>query len=87
MTLHPIPLNILIYEENYIFFFISAWGCRELAYTVQSWYAQSGYIKKCIGFYDMHSNNLLLLFCYFVFPSVCLLFVMLLTYYLFLYFY
>ncbi len=24
MTLHPIPLNFLIYEENFIFFFISA---------------------------------------------------------------
>jgi hypothetical protein len=23
MTLHPIPLNFLIYEENFIFFFIS----------------------------------------------------------------
>jgi hypothetical protein len=23
MTLHPIPLNFLIYEENIIFFFIS----------------------------------------------------------------
>jgi hypothetical protein len=26
MTLHPIPLNFLIYEENIIFFFISAHG-------------------------------------------------------------
>jgi hypothetical protein len=24
MTLHPIPLNFLIYEENFLFFFISA---------------------------------------------------------------
>jgi hypothetical protein len=24
MTLHPIPLNFLIYGENFIFFFISA---------------------------------------------------------------
>ncbi len=24
MTLHPIPLNFLIYEENFILFFISA---------------------------------------------------------------
>jgi hypothetical protein len=23
MTLHPIPLNFLIYEENFLFFFIS----------------------------------------------------------------
>jgi hypothetical protein len=23
MTLHPIPLNFLIYEENFIYFFIS----------------------------------------------------------------
>jgi hypothetical protein len=23
LTLHPIPLNFLIYEENFIFFFIS----------------------------------------------------------------
>jgi hypothetical protein len=26
MTLHPIPLNFLIYEETIIFFFISAHG-------------------------------------------------------------
>ncbi len=24
MTMHPIPLNFLIYEENFILFFISA---------------------------------------------------------------
>jgi hypothetical protein len=24
MTLHPIPLNFLIYEKNYLFYFISA---------------------------------------------------------------
>jgi hypothetical protein len=23
MTLHPIPLNFLIYEENFLFFFVS----------------------------------------------------------------
>jgi hypothetical protein len=26
MTLHPIPLNFLIYEENFLFFFISVVG-------------------------------------------------------------
>jgi hypothetical protein len=26
MTLHPIPLNFLIYEENFVFFFISVIG-------------------------------------------------------------
>jgi hypothetical protein len=29
ITLHPIPLNFLIYEENFIFFCISAEGLSE----------------------------------------------------------
>jgi hypothetical protein len=29
MTLHPIPLNFLIYEENFLFFFISVGTRRQ----------------------------------------------------------
>jgi hypothetical protein len=29
MTLHPIPLNFLIYEENFLFFFISARSSKD----------------------------------------------------------
>jgi hypothetical protein len=30
MTLHPIPLNFLIYEENFLFFFISVHFFRQI---------------------------------------------------------
>ncbi len=33
MTLHPIPLNFLIYEENFIFFFISVAGTHKINKT------------------------------------------------------
>jgi hypothetical protein len=63
MTLHPIPMNFLIYEENCIFFFISvgwrrevsslkflmACGCVELLYR-QGVETDIGYISLQIYF-------------------------------------
>jgi hypothetical protein len=38
MTFHPIPVNFLIYEENFLFFFISVVDVRafELPVTLES---------------------------------------------------
>ncbi len=53
MTLHPIPLNFLIYEERFIFFFISVRAevtiikvqtstrCIKVIYRIK-------YLEKCI---------------------------------------
>ncbi len=39
MTLHPIPLNFLIYEERFIYFFISAvpWGEGHTRWRERGW--------------------------------------------------
>ncbi len=45
MTLHPIPLNFLIYEENFIFFFVS----------VQR--ALSVFLRKAIGYRSRRKSS------------------------------
>jgi hypothetical protein len=34
MTLHPIPLNFLIYQENFVFFFISVGTALHIVYAL-----------------------------------------------------
>jgi hypothetical protein len=43
MTLHPIPLNFFIYEENFLFFFISVMWCRYPSSPARDTEAVSGY--------------------------------------------
>jgi hypothetical protein len=38
MTLHPIPLNFLIYEKKFLFFFISVATVLKMLSTVQSYF-------------------------------------------------
>jgi hypothetical protein len=66
MTLHPIPLNFLIYEENFIFFFISAL-CRTVGPSQVNFAGEEKspikvmlvdhalfHVQECIGFLFNH---------------------------------
>jgi hypothetical protein len=50
MTLHRIPLNFLIYEENFIFFFISVLSIQALMVAeVLSFWALDNQLVECRG--------------------------------------
>jgi hypothetical protein len=52
MTLHPIPLNFLIYEENFIFFFISVPYASNLIFLLFSHRKRFSLVNKYYAIYD-----------------------------------
>jgi hypothetical protein len=49
MTLHPIPLNFLIYEENFLFFFISVEQQMTALLTKKQFRVFSVSQEECLG--------------------------------------